>query len=390
MGKRLKMTRMKKFGLLVCVTGLIVWGAGNFPCHAQNAVDPGKVSGYTGNNLTPVSTNGNGFNWKYGFSGSNGRYGNGMYTGSVIYESAPVGYGAGPVVGMSNCGSACGQNCCEADGTVYNTSCGLGYGNSCFGVMPLVRDVAHVAFAPVYWVASLLSCGTYGDCGCVPVPYRAPCNPCDNYGNWIGCGVCGGAGCVSCGNQGKVVTSGVPLTSEMITDGAVTEEVPAPSENLPAKAIERNQPVPAGPAKAQPGKSTTGGSTTIVVPVQPMVPQAGAKMNPRIPGMVSSQQQTPSYIFVTPEGQVIPQDQVREFAKGNQKGKVQYKIANQNGVRPVNYERQVPRGTVHPQGAKRMVTEQPQVVTGQGWQTVSGSQRYPMAAPQRKYSSGKF
>ncbi|MDO5566730.1 MAG: hypothetical protein Q4G59_08735, partial [Planctomycetia bacterium] len=82
---------MKKFSLLICVAGLIAWGAGNFPCQAQNAVDPGKVSGYTGNNLSPANTQNSGFNWKYGFSGSNGRYGSGMYTGSVVYQSDPTG-----------------------------------------------------------------------------------------------------------------------------------------------------------------------------------------------------------------------------------------------------------------------------------------------------------
>ncbi len=389
------MKRMMRFSLLVCVIGLFAWEAGNFPCLAQNAVDPGKVSGYTGNNLSPAQTQGSGFTWKYGFSGSNGRYGTGMHTGNVVYQSEPAVMGMAEEAGCSTCGGG--------SGTVYNTAYGMGCGDSCFGIMPLVKDVAQVAFTPVHWVASLLSCGTYGDCGCVPIPYRTPCDPCDQCGNWSGCGTCGGAGCASCGGQGRIaasntIVSGSPATGEMISDGVITEEVPAPgptSENLPAKAIERSR---TAPAKGMPAAGATSGPTTIVVPVQPMAPQARTQARPGMTNMASSQarqQQAPTYVFVTPEGRVIPQDQVREFVQGNQKGKVQYKLAspNTNGIRPVSYERQtlqIPAPVAQTQSAGRVQSGQVRVTDGQGWRTISDSQQYPAVVPQRKYSSGKF
>lgn len=122
------------------------------------------------------------------------------------------------------CGAGCGDGCdvgcggydvCNpcagvCDG-VYN-GCGYGYGcgfcignGCCAGLFGLVGGAVQLALTPVHWVAGLLSCGTYGDCGCAPLPYRVYRDPCDNCGNWIGGGDCSGCGgCSTCGGPNGI------------------------------------------------------------------------------------------------------------------------------------------------------------------------------------------
>lgn len=100
------------------------------------------------------------------------------------------------------CADACGE--CY-NGVGYGYGCGYGVGYGCgTGLLSVVHGAAEIALTPVHWVAGLLSCGTYGDCGCAPLPCRTYRDPCDNCGNWVGggdCGYCGGSGCSSCGGE---------------------------------------------------------------------------------------------------------------------------------------------------------------------------------------------
>ncbi|MDO5552580.1 MAG: hypothetical protein Q4G68_02345 [Planctomycetia bacterium] len=97
--------------------------------------------------------------------------------------------------GDACCDTGCSTGCCGV-----STGCG----GDCFsGVGALVKGAAEVALTPVEWVASLLSCGTYADCGCAPAPRRTYCDPCDRCGNWVGCEQCGGVGCSACAGAGQ-------------------------------------------------------------------------------------------------------------------------------------------------------------------------------------------
>ena len=109
--------------------------------------------------------------------------------------------------GAADCGfsadvcAPCADSCyADCYGGCYG-GCGM-YGGC--GLLPFVKDVATVALTPVHWVAGLLSCGTWADCGCAPLPCRTYSNPCDACGNWVGCDYCGGAGCSACANTGNV------------------------------------------------------------------------------------------------------------------------------------------------------------------------------------------
>ena len=96
------------------------------------------------------------------------------------------------------CAPACSVGC-YGDCVGYG-GCGM-YGGCGLGIFPFVQDVASVALTPVHWVASLLSCNTWADCGCAPLPCRSYCDPCDTCGNWVGCEYCGGAGCTACAGE---------------------------------------------------------------------------------------------------------------------------------------------------------------------------------------------
>ena len=115
-----------------------------------------------------------------------------MDYGTVDY--ADDGYGYGYDV-CNPCAGVCDG---AYNGCGYGYGCGFCVGNGCFaGLFGLVGGAVQLALTPVHWVAGLLSCGTYGDCGCAPLPYRVYRDPCDNCGNWIGGGQCGG--CATCG-----------------------------------------------------------------------------------------------------------------------------------------------------------------------------------------------
>lgn len=100
------------------------------------------------------------------------------------------------------CADACGE--CY-NGCGYGYGCGYGVGYGCgAGLLSVVHGAAEIALTPVHWVAGLLSCGTYGDCGCAPLPCRTYRDPCDQCGNWVG-----GAGCSSCGTD--MIESAAPI-----------------------------------------------------------------------------------------------------------------------------------------------------------------------------------
>lgn len=115
------------------------------------------------------------------------------------------------------CADSCYADCyggyCGGCG-VYG-GCGM-YGGC--GLFPFVKDVASVALTPVHWVAGLLSCGTWADCGCAPLPCRTYSDPCDICGNWVGCDYCGGAGCSACANTGKLAAAGAQNAASGRTD----------------------------------------------------------------------------------------------------------------------------------------------------------------------------
>ena len=113
-------------------------------------------------------------------------------------------YGGGYGCGYGDVCNPCAGVCDGVyNGCGYGYGCGFCVGNGCFaGVVGLVGGAVQLALTPVHWVAGLLSCGTYGDCGCAPLPYRVYRDPCDNCGNWIGGGECGG--CATCGGPNGI------------------------------------------------------------------------------------------------------------------------------------------------------------------------------------------
>lgn len=121
-----------------------------------------------------------------------------MDYGTVDYTGD--GYGS---YGYDVCNPCAGVCDGVYNGCGYGYGCGFCVGNGCFaGLFGLVGGAVQLALTPVHWVAGLLSCGTYGDCGCAPLPYRVYRDPCDNCGNWIGGGQCGG--CATCGGPNGI------------------------------------------------------------------------------------------------------------------------------------------------------------------------------------------
>lgn len=119
-------------------------------------------------------------------------------------------YDNGGTVDCGDCGTC---DSCVGCGGCYG-GCGGCYGGCGLGILPFVHDVAAVALTPARWVAGLLSCGTFADCGCAPRPCRTYCDPCDSCGNWVGgCSYCGGVGCTACAGNRSVAAVSAPSTS---------------------------------------------------------------------------------------------------------------------------------------------------------------------------------
>lgn len=133
-----------------------------------------------------------------------------------------------PIADMTSVSAAdpacdpCANTCSECyNGIGYGYGCGYGVGYGCgAGILSAVHGAAEIALTPVHWVAGLLSCGTYGDCGCASLPCRTYRDPCDNCGNWVGgCNDCGPAGYTSYG-----VETTVPVESTTPVEQALPDQ----------------------------------------------------------------------------------------------------------------------------------------------------------------------
>ncbi|MDO5580492.1 MAG: hypothetical protein Q4G69_05120 [Planctomycetia bacterium] len=163
------------------------------------------------------------------------------------------------------------------------TACdtGCGYAGACgtgceYGICPFVRDVAHVALSPVYFVASLFSTGVYADCGCGPRLFRTYKDKCDMCGNWAG--NMGNPACSGCalGASGmdSFEDSSVPAGAfDSMSQQAAPAPAPARAEQgkenkevLPPKAIYNKDAAPKAPA--QPGVSMQMSSSPVKVAVR--------------------------------------------------------------------------------------------------------------------------
>ncbi len=106
-------------------------------------------------------------------------------------------------ISCGGCDVGCGAGYCGFGcGPYYGTGYGYGLGY-CVGECGCLEGIFNVVLTPVHWVAGLLSCGSYGDCGCAPLSYHPYCNPCDSCGNWVGGADCSSYGCYDCYGDGS-------------------------------------------------------------------------------------------------------------------------------------------------------------------------------------------
>lgn len=155
----------------------------------------------------------------------------------------------------------------------YEGACGVGCE---YGLCPFIRDVAHVALSPVYFVASLFSSGVYEDCGCGPRLFRTYKNPCDMCGNWVG--NYGGSSCAACSTSGSMMGSfegsSVPVESfDPVDQTVVPDPMPVRAEPskenkevYPPKPVYNKEAAPKAPAKS--GASMQMISTPVKVAVR--------------------------------------------------------------------------------------------------------------------------
>lgn len=111
---------------------------------------------------------------------------NAQFCGVGCYETGEISCEA-PTCGAPDCGGIAyyGDDGC-------GPACDLCYGGDCCGCFgSLLSGVASVVMAPIHWIASLFSCGTFADCGCAPPYEECYSNPCDICGNYVGDGTCG-------------------------------------------------------------------------------------------------------------------------------------------------------------------------------------------------------
>jgi len=176
---------MKRF-LVMILAGTAVLIGTNWAA-AQNAVNPDGLPAdmeYSGTQApmnAPMAADGANAYYADNGSGCSAGYDTGCSTGCDT--------GCDACAGRYDC-----YNC--YNGVGYGYGCGFGLGCCSAGVSSVVCGTAEAVLTPVHWVASLLSCGTFADCGCAPLPCRTYSNPCDNCGNWQGYG-----GCSSCGEN---------------------------------------------------------------------------------------------------------------------------------------------------------------------------------------------